>query len=1379
MKNKKKAIEYSLAEKISAIENAPENVRLIFDIIAISNQYWGNSYITIIYQKYRESHNLSEQSIINLLPNLLSPYKTYQLFEIDNYITIRFEKQIQDWVVKQLFQNLEYLASLCKVFEEHPESYFSWDNERELFHRLRLAIFKNDNKQFVATVKLYKKDKQYNVQNVLNTFPDITDLRDISDIYNFDISIQAYYLEHRIGSIISSLKPHSAENVELLRYAIQFFEKNKRSGKELYLLPDMLLLYYFLRADWENLKAIRTYDIFYEHIIDGLLAFLRGDKDELTQQFEIGLKLYRQTLSSRKKYFQQFYGIFHTLSLFWEKEMLIDKAKTQIIAGEAEYTFNSAYLALKAFLLFRQSNDTASKQLLLQFVENNTIDASFAYIIISQFQPSSNFASQLDILSAIAMRNGYKWLAFELLTALKKVNVSRHNETIYQDLAAQVGYDSLQERFKKIEKWESLLFALSNMAVPVKKTNVENNSRLAWFIDFKNEIIQGREQIYSKNAWSVGKQIANSRLKSGDVSCMTEQDRRVASRAIEFNEYRPNQATIYFMRALKELVEHPLLFLANSPGIGIKLQEKKPCLEVHEVGNHYEIKFNVNFSEVGISLIKQTPTFYQVMVVKNEHINVKKILENQKIAIPKQAKKTLMEALDNISSLIEVRSQVDATDQSLPSVEADARTYIHLLPIGNGIHVQFYVKPFTTVPPYLAVGEGDELQVAILDEQRTRTKRNLKQEKNNAAFVVKQSTVLGQQPRNKTWELDNTEQALQLLVDLMPLQNMNTVVIEWPKGEKFKLAKLINFEHLTVNIKERNDWFELAGEVEVDEETLLDMQKILHIAKEDQQFIELSPGRFIALTNAFRRRLQEIDALVNQTKKGTLQIHPLVAPALEDFVGLIPNFKADKHWKEQQNKLKKAFNKKFNPPQNFIHLLRGYQVEGFEWLSRLAEWGVGACLADDMGLGKTVQALSFVQNRAEGGATLVVAPASVCRNWKSETQKFAPTLNPYLFGEGDRQLMIQQAGACDIIIVTYDLLQRESELFINKKFHTIILDEAQAIKNRQTKRSETAMQLNGDFKMIMTGTPLENHLGDLWNLFQFINPGLLATPQIFQERFVNRIEKQNDEKRREQLKRIIKPFILRRRKHDVLKELPEKTEITLTVELSEAERAFYEALRREAVAKLEAIPSEQANEGARHLRILAEIMRLRRAACNPKMVKPDILIESAKLRLFGEVVNELLENGHKALVFSQFVAHLEILRNYLEDKNITYQYLDGQTPSKKRKERIDAFQAGEGDIFLISLKAGGTGLNLTAADYVIHMDPWWNPAVEDQASDRAHRFGQTRPVTVYRLVAAATIEEKILQLHEHKRDLADSLLDGTDVSARLSADDLMDLLKEY
>ena len=374
-------------------------------------------------------------------------------------------------------------------------------------------------------------------------------------------------------------------------------------------------------------------------------------------------------------------------------------------------------------------------------------------------------------------------------------------------------------------------------------------------------------------------------------------------------------------------------------------------------------------------------------------------------------------------------------------------------------------------------------------------------------------------------------------------------------------------------------------------------------------------------------------------------------------------------------------------------------------------------------------------------------------------------------------MLLDKVGAFDVVICSYGLLQQDGDLFIDKHWATIVLDEAQAIKNINAKRTKVAHKLQGDFKLVTTGTPIENHLGELWSIYRFLNPGLLGTQQQFMQHFITPIERDNDNDARQHLKKLIQPFILRRTKTQVLDELPPKTEITLEIPLSEGERALYEAVRSSA---LENLSKEQkgSQQGGNHLKVLAAITKLRLASCHPKLVMEDTTLSSSKLEKFGELVEELLENNHKALVFSQFVKYLSIIRQYLDERGIKYQYLDGSTPVAKRKDYVDAFQDGEGDLFLISLKAGGSGLNLTAADYVIHMDPWWNPAVENQASDRAHRIGQTRPVTIYRLVAENTIEQKIVKLHQHKRDLADSLLEGSDMSGSMNANQMLELMRE-
>jgi SNF2 family DNA or RNA helicase len=339
-----------------------------------------------------------------------------------------------------------------------------------------------------------------------------------------------------------------------------------------------------------------------------------------------------------------------------------------------------------------------------------------------------------------------------------------------------------------------------------------------------------------------------------------------------------------------------------------------------------------------------------------------------------------------------------------------------------------------------------------------------------------------------------------------------------------------------------------------------------------------------------------------------------------------------------------------------------------------------------------------------------------------------------------------------------------------------VVDEAQAIKNAAAKRSLAAFELDADFRLALSGTPIENRLSELWSIMKLCNPGLLGTLKQFNERFAGPIERDRNRQSQRVLRRLIAPFILRRTKAQVLDDLPPRTELVLTIEPDEQERAHYEALRRVALKAVEqSVASDKAAEA--HMNILAQLTRLRRAACDPRLVSPQLGWVGAKVQAFAELAAELSANGHKTLVFSQFVDFLALLREPLDKAGIAYQYLDGSTPAAERTRRVAAFQAGEGELFFISLKAGGFGLNLTVADYVVIADPWWNPAAEDQASGRAHRIGQQRPVTVYRLVNKGTLEERIVALHADKRELADSVLEGGEVTGVLKSDELVALMR--
>ncbi len=678
-------------------------------------------------------------------------------------------------------------------------------------------------------------------------------------------------------------------------------------------------------------------------------------------------------------------------------------------------------------------------------------------------------------------------------------------------------------------------------------------------------------------------------------------------------------------------------------------------------------------------------------------------------------------------------------------------------------------------PTSQAPGAEPRIVRCLTQEGPVRLERDLAWEAERASAIVSRYGFTELQPDGPlSWIVTTDEAALDLLGRLYEPAD-DAPLILWPEGQTMRVRGEITPASLRVKLDDRKDWFGLSGFVELEGKQVL-LSDLLVAVRENRSLVRVGDREFAQISEAFRRRLQQLgDAVVSE--RGTLRIADASAAIVSDLLGDDVCLEVSARWQQTLQRLDEIRDWMPETPASLQATLRHYQVEGYQWLARLSRWGVGGVLADDMGLGKTVQALGVLLDRGPDGPALVVAPTSVGDNWMRETQRFAPSLRARLYREHDRQHLIDSAEANDLVIVSYQLLQRDAERFATRQWNTLVLDEAQFIKNAQTKTAQAIRSLPAHWRIGLSGTPLENHLGELWSLFRTLSPGLLGSWERFRTRFAEPIERHKDDDRRESLAKLVRPFILRRTKSNVLTELPPRTEVTLFAEMGAAERKRYEDARVAAIAELSGATETDRSDGGQRMRTLAWLTKLRQLACHPKLIDKSWRLGSAKLSLFLETVDELRDGEHRALVFSQFVKHLDVVRAALDERGVTYQYLDGSTPAAERQRRVDAFQNGEGDLFLISLKAGGTGLNLTAANYVIHLDPWWNPAVEDQATDRAHRIGQERAVTVYRLVAKDTIEEQILELHANKRALVASVLSGTDQAGRLSTDEMIDLIR--
>jgi superfamily II DNA or RNA helicase len=591
-------------------------------------------------------------------------------------------------------------------------------------------------------------------------------------------------------------------------------------------------------------------------------------------------------------------------------------------------------------------------------------------------------------------------------------------------------------------------------------------------------------------------------------------------------------------------------------------------------------------------------------------------------------------------------------------------------------------------------------------------------------------------------------------------------------------------------------WFNLSLGIEIDGERI-DLMPVLRHALSDPEFPrrpgprEPETASYVAPLDANRRirlPLARLRALLEPLlewledsgqREGPIRLSRAQTTLVEELGGASLIWRGAAALQQQLEQLRQR-RVAVEPPADFRAELRPYQRDGLDWLGFLAAARLGGILADDMGLGKTVQVLAHVLVEKQAGRlphpVLVVAPTSLVLNWRNEARRFCPTLRVLVLHGSQRDALFESMAEFDMVITTYPLLPRDREVLVEQPFSLLVLDEAQTIKNVRTQAAQVVRELNVGRRLAMTGTPLENHLGELWAQMDAVEPGVLGSERQFNRLYRVPIEKQADPERQQRLNRRIAPLMLRRRKQDVLTDLPPKTEILREIELEGRQRELYETLR---LVQHERVREAIAERGLAQsgIIVLDALLKLRQVCCDPRLVKlahARTVQESAKLELLLELLDSLLEEGRRVLVFSQFAEMLGLIQVALRERGIEPLLLTGQT--RDRTALVERFQTGEEPVFLISLKAGGVGLNLTAADTVIHYDPWWNPAVEAQATDRAHRIGQDKPVFVYRLICAGTVEEKIQNLQVAKAELARAVLDGgTTTRVAFGEDDLAEL----
>lgn len=631
---------------------------------------------------------------------------------------------------------------------------------------------------------------------------------------------------------------------------------------------------------------------------------------------------------------------------------------------------------------------------------------------------------------------------------------------------------------------------------------------------------------------------------------------------------------------------------------------------------------------------------------------------------------------------------------------------------------------------------------------------------------------------NKLWFLE-PEEAITFLLDFYPklVQNYRVYGEKALSRYKIRTSKAVISAQVKSNEKEK--WFSLDINVDYEGQSL-PLDKIWKAWSKGKRYVQLKDGSYTSLPEAWLEKIShKLTALgLDPSRPPQQKFKQFEAPVLDSLLDDLPNVSTDSFWNKLRQKIS-AFKevKAVSPPKGLNATLRAYQGQGLAYLNFLSEYGFGGILADEMGLGKTVQTLAFIQYMVEhkyNGPNLIIVPTSVLPNWEREADKFVPKLRRLIIYGARREGMFKYISRSDVVITTYALLRRDLKEIEKHEFNAVILDEAQNIKNPNTITARAVRRINARMRLCLSGTPIENNLFELWSLFEFLMPGFLGSQHSFQRGIVKPI-KDGDTETLDYLRSRVRPFILRRTKAEVARDLPPKVESITCCALEEAQAELYTALARKLRAQILADVDEKGMAKSQ-MSILDGLLKLRQICCHPRLLKMDLPgfsnnLPSGKFDAFKDMALEIVEGGHKLLVFSQFVQMLHIIRQWLEFSKIPFCYLDGT--SKDRFEQVDKFnQSPDIPIFLISLKAGGTGLNLTSADYVIHYDPWWNPAVESQATDRTHRIGQTRQVFSYKLICQNTVEEKILKLQEAKRGVAEAIIPGKDTWKSLTREDL-------
>ncbi len=1126
------------------------------------------------------------------------------------------------------------------------------------------------------------------------------------------------------------------------------------------------LQFFITGADIPNASPLSNWPLAVtaiKHLIDGKLT-------EAREVFSSALT--KQVGSSKKVFADPILCWFHIICLLKCKTNLSSKAagkELDEITKDSQYKIWERYSPVRTLVHYYGETSMSTITDVTHYVKGSLksdttpVIKSFLYSILKYFEADNDVIEKLGLSPSIDMK--------------------------YKIVRDEMSPQGVLFSIRRMKSWEATLTGMIQMnnqdqkgKQESEKRIYEEEKRIIYFVDgkrIKDIIEQRRPDPFSK--WGGERQLNRHDFIKCNYNSMNRQDIELA-RALGRTEIGlPDTKLI-----ISFLGESGRLFSGNweePPYQEVEIVEDSPYLEIMAAEEGIKVSTNVDILKDS-SASKDTVNFSdgRYIIVKTNPLQRDIISNMMKVGtFPFTAVPLLKKTISSLSGILTIKTDLNNYGL-IPTVEGTARIALRITPICDkgGYALSITSAPVEDSPFRYEPGQGEELIYDTSGDEARFIHRDLQLEYDNYMLFrdfAEESNLTFRSVTSCEFSADETL----LKVLSWAYDHSEQSFVEWPEGRPLRFRGTVDAGDIEIIVKSKTKWFAVEGEIKIDDQEFK-LDELLAGMRDRRfdEYIKLGDKDFIRMTETLKKRLETLDNLMNLKvgKQKTVPVYQVgtLAKILGEEGGM--HAQMDEEFKGLLNRMQDAYDSVPALPDGLKAELREYQKEGYIWMKRLDAWGAGACLADDMGLGKTVQSLAFILSKASEGPSLVVAPKSVVPNWDIETARFAPSLRVKILNkENNREEIIKSAGPGDLIILTYGVLNTEADALKSREWNVVCLDEAQQIKNQNTKVSSAAMRLNAKSRIILTGTPVQNHLGELWNLFQFINPGMLGTWSDFKSTYLTA---EMDSAKKQFLKDQVQPFILRRRKEDVINELPEKMIYEQMVDLSDDELIMYEEMRTFVEDRIKGDDNKRKVRDNVKIKYLAELTNLRLASCSMSLVHDEWMQKSSKTEALMEVLEQIaFDEGNRVLIFSQFTTYLQQIKIEFDKAGLPYLYLDGQTEMEERREIVSSFQNGNCPIFLISLKAGGLGLNLTAANYVILMDPWWNPAIESQAMDRAHRIGQKRNVTVIRMISRHTIEEKILRLHETKQALSDEIMSETGQSGKLSMDDILELVSPF